>query len=211
MKPQPDQLSKDVLVCHECDLLLKNPQLKPGQKARCPRCNFALAARGKNTLNRLIALSLTALILLGLSNAFPFLGFAVGGNEQQITFWQGINALWLQGYPELSILTLIVIVIIPTLFLLSILYLLISFKNGIKPLYGRFFLDFISHLRPWSMVEVFSIGVLVSLIKIASMATIEPGISFWSFLLFCLIFPIIMAKTDRYELWQWFLYGYKDD
>ena len=36
-------------------------------------------------------------------------------------------------------------------------------------------------VRPWSMTQVFMLGVLVSLVKLAHLAHVVPGVALWSF------------------------------
>ena len=54
----------------------------------------------------------------------------------------------------------------------------------------------------WAMVEVFIIGVIVSLVKIASMATVVLGISFWAYAAFTICFTLALASLDRYQCWE---------
>jgi paraquat-inducible protein A len=52
------------------------------------------------------------------------------------------------------------------------------------------------------MVEVFIIGVIVSLVKIAAMATVELGISFWAYAGFAICFTLAISSLDRYQCWE---------
>lgn len=200
----------DMMACHECDLLMSKPNLGVGQKARCPRCNYALAERGKNVLNYMMATSITALLLLIFSLSFPFLGFYSKGQDQNITLWQSIGALWENGFPLLSILGAIFILVMPALYLFSVLYLLTGFKFERPGRWSVKLLNSMFFIRPWAMAEVFFIGVLISLIKVAAMASIQIGLSFWAFVLFCIAFPVVIAMTDRHQLWEWYLHGYHE-
>ena len=56
-------------------------------------------------------------------------------------------------------------------------------------------------LNAWSMVEVFAIGVIVSLVKISSMAKVTLGMSFWGYLAFALFFLLAMKNLDRLMIW----------
>ena len=56
--------------------------------------------------------------------------------------------------------------------------------------------------RNWAMVEVFIIGVIVSLVKIASMATVTLGLSFWAYAAFSVCFTLTISHLDRYQCWQ---------
>jgi paraquat-inducible protein A len=52
------------------------------------------------------------------------------------------------------------------------------------------------------MVEVFLIGVIVSLVKIAAMATVVLGISFWAYVAFTICFTLALSNLDRYQCWH---------
>jgi len=57
-------------------------------------------------------------------------------------------------------------------------------------------------LSPWSMVEVFIIGVLVSLVKIAALASVVLGISFWAYVGFAVCFTASLSSLDRLQIWR---------
>jgi paraquat-inducible protein A len=44
--------------------------------------------------------------------------------------------------------------------------------------------------------------VIVSLVKIAAMATVVLGISFWAYAAFSILFTFAVASLDRYQCWQ---------
>ena len=57
-------------------------------------------------------------------------------------------------------------------------------------------------MNSWSMVEVFVIGVIVSLVKIGAMATVVLGIAFWAYAAFALCFTAALTNLDRVQLWE---------
>ena len=58
------------------------------------------------------------------------------------------------------------------------------------------------HLNAWSMVEVFAIGVIVSLVKLAAMAKVTLGPSFWAYLAFTVLFLLAFSAMDRLTVWR---------
>ena len=56
--------------------------------------------------------------------------------------------------------------------------------------------------EPWNMVEVFLLGVLVSLLKLAKVADVHFGIGFWAFAGVMLCMAAAVAGIDREELWD---------
>lgn len=189
------------LACIECDLLVTVGELGPGDRASCPRCGHLISARVPEGLTRSMAFGLAAMVLLVMSNVFPFLSLEASGLENVMTLPRGVLELYRDGYGEVSALIFAVIVVIPALVIVTIVALAVPLVRGrgapwLVPA-GRL----LSWLSPWSMVEVFVIGVIVSLIKIADMATVHLGISFWSYVAFALCFTFAMSSLDRLELW----------
>ena len=87
------------LICHECDALLQKPAvLKPGQKLQCPRCGCTLYVCRRDTINRGLALSLTAVILFLPANFLPIMTFNMLGQSQAETMAKGVLQLYAQGY-----------------------------------------------------------------------------------------------------------------
>lgn len=189
-----------VVVCHECQNHVVLPTLKSKQKALCPRCGYRLTHFHQQSEQRIISFSLAALVFLGLSIPFEFLGFSANGRNQSIDIPASIEILIAQDYLTLAIIQLLAIVIIPAIILLGLLYLLIPLQLGIRVNRGNFVLRLIYWLLPWGMAEIFLIGVLVSLIKISSMAEIEIGLSFYAYIAFTLCMTATVLHLDKHQL-----------
>jgi paraquat-inducible protein A len=189
-------------ACIECDLLVQVDPLDPGQRAHCPRCGHLLTSCVPDGLTRSLAFALASCVLLGLANSFPFLSLQASGLEQVMTLPRSALDLYREGYATLAVLVLGPIVGIPGLMLAIVIALLVPLR-GHRPrpwlvACGRVLFA----MSPWSMVEVFVIGVLVSLVKIGAMATVVLGISFWSYVGFALCFTATLASLDRFGLWR---------
>jgi paraquat-inducible protein A len=67
---------------------------------------------------------------------------------------------------------------------------------------AKFVTTWMSRTEPWNMVEVFLLGVLVSLLKLGSVAELHFGLGFWAF--GCLMFSMAgaVAAIDKRELWD---------
>ncbi len=57
-------------------------------------------------------------------------------------------------------------------------------------------------LKTWAMAEVFFIGVVVSLVKIAALASVEIGTAFWAYAVFTVSQTLTLANLDRYQCWS---------
>ena len=195
-------LTSSHVACLECDLLMELPQLKPGDKAECPRCNSLVTSMPHNGFPRVLAFALASSVLLIVANMFPFLSFRASGLEQVMTLPQSAGVLYEQGNVVLAGFVLTFIAIAPAVLTLCLIGLLTPLLLGHKVrglhLLGRA----VSVVSIWSMVEVFLIGVLVSFIKIAALATVVFGMSFWAFVGFAVCLTAALASLDRHQVWS---------
>ena len=190
------------MVCHECDLLIGMPALEFGQKAFCPRCNYLLAANRPHALSIVFAFAVAGLGFLLLATAFPFLGFSAGGQERTVTLLQSIAILFSEDLPSLAAIVFASIIAIPAAFLVGIIY--VSSALAIQRLLPGTvaLLRWVLMLVPWSMAEIFLIGILVSFVKIVEIADVSLELSFWSYVLFTVCITVVMLYLDKRELWQ---------
>lgn len=189
------------MVCHECDLLIGVPSLESGQKAYCPRCNFLLVANRPHALAMVYAFAAAALFFLALSTMFPFLSFSASGQERTVTLLQSILTLF-TDLPALAGIIFVSIVVIPAAFLIGATYVSVALRRN-RLLPGTItVLRWVLMLMPWSMAEIFLIGILVSFVKIVSIADVSLGTSFWSYVLFTVCMTVVMLYPDRRMLWQ---------
>ncbi|MBA6302813.1 paraquat-inducible protein A [Colwellia sp. MB02u-14] len=197
-----DDQSSSIIECHECALSVNISLLMERQKALCPRCGFLLSAKHHNALDRILAYSITALFFLLLSLPFEFLAFKSNGIERKIDILASLTILNNNNYHVLAVLEVLTIFVIPALILFSLIYLTIALRKGIYPRGGHYLLKLTYKLLPWSMVEIFVVGVLVSLIKIISLADISLGPSFFAYILFSLAMTAAVLHMDKHQLQQ---------
>ncbi len=191
------------IACHECDLLIKLSRLSDGNKALCPRCGYCLTAQHRNANERVVAFSITALVFLFLSFTFPFLTFSANGLQRTVTLMQSITVMITDDFTSLAVIIFTSIVVIPILYLLNVIYAYISLSRTSLFSHTRISLKMIGFLKHWSMAEIFLIGILVSFIKIASLADVGLGLSFWSFVLFVISMTTAVLHIDNHQAWQW--------
>lgn len=198
------EVTTDVLrtACHECDLLITIEALDDGATASCPRCGHKLVKNTHDGLVRALAFSLAAVILLVFSNLFPFLSLQASGLEQVMTLPRSAYELYLDGYWTIAVLVMGPIMGIPALMLGTLFVIVIPVLREDPAPWLIPAARLLFFLSPWHMVEVFVIGVMVSLVKIGALATVILGISFWSYVAFALCFIAAMTNLDRVLLWR---------
>jgi paraquat-inducible protein A len=191
------------IACHECDLLVQLTHLAEGCKAICPRCGYTLTANHRNARDRVIAFSLTALVFLGLSFVFPFLTFSAQGQDRTTTLMQSISVMITEDFTSLAAIIFITIIVIPALYLFSAIYVYVSLKSARLLPGTHATMKLIGYLKNWSMADIFLIGILISFIKIMSLADVSLGLSFWSYVFFIISMTAAVLHIDRHQVWQW--------
>jgi paraquat-inducible protein A len=192
----------ETIACPDCDLLQGLPELPPGDKARCPRCGWTVATRAADPIDRPLALTFTALIVLIIANAAPLMGLSAVGRHASTTIVGGAYEMWLQGQEVTAVIVAFCAVIAPAGYLLFMLTVLLAVRRPPAPHWVGEMLRWADSMRPWSMNEVMLLGILVALIKIAELATVDPGIGMYALGALVLLFPAIMVTFDPGEVWE---------
>ena len=191
-----------IIACHECDLIHHIKTLPPKGTANCIRCGAVLHKHKPNSLERTLAFALAALILFILANSFPFLGLKIGAQVRETTLITGIYELYVQGMQVIAILVLLTTVLVPFTQMMCLFYILLPLKFGRLPKRLPWVLRFLQAIQPWGMMEVFMVGILVSVVKLAKMAKIIPGISLYSFLALIFVLSAMTVSLDAHLIWQ---------
>ncbi len=188
------------LRCHECNFVVKVPLLAHKQKALCPRCGYLLTRKNLFAVERIVAFASSALICLFLALGFSFLGFKANGREQSISIVEGLEVLVEQDYLFLAVIQLLCIAAIPAAILMGLLYLTVPALLQRTPPGAKHVIKGVYALLPWSMAEIFLIGVMVSLIKISSLAEISIGLGFYAFIGFTVFMVLTFLNMDKQQL-----------
>jgi paraquat-inducible protein A len=178
------------------------PQLEPGKKAYCARCSGLLAKATRDPVDGLLALTVSALVLLLLANIFPFLHFSLEGQTQENRIITGVIGLWVAGQGGLAALILFTTVLAPALRILGLLYVILPLELSIVPPGVSQALRFQEGLVSWAMLDVYMLALLVALVKLTQMADvqIELGVAF--FVALFVMLTLMGAAYDRMGLWD---------
>lgn len=150
-----------------------------------------------------MALAMAAMVALLLAISFPFVSFSSGGLGNRIELTQTATTLIDFHQPLVAIAVIMTIAVLPGIYLLGVMWLQLGLLQRGEPLPGsRVVARSLVHMRPWMMADVFIIGALVSLIKVAGLAQIELGLSFWAFCAFALLLLYTTQSIDAD--WMWF-------
>lgn len=189
------------MACAACDLLHRRSELRPGTSARCARCGTLLYRNRPMSPDRPLALVIAGLILFHIANLYPFLTLEIEGRTQETVLLTGILELYFQGQLGLAALVLATGWICPFLQLLGLTYVLLPLRLGSVPPYMATVYRWVRHFQPWSMMEIFLLGMLVSIVKLSDMASVVPGLALYAFMLLIFLLPAATVGIDSKSIW----------
>lgn len=153
----------------------------------------------------MLAMAVAALVCFIIANVYPIVELNVQGLRSSATLSGSVAMLWTEGRVLMALLVFATTQALPLLDLLATLALLTTAlgRRG-SGFYPRWF-SALSHLlhalRPWGMIEVFMLGVVVSLVKLLHLAELAPGIALWAFGALAVLMTVIQS-FDLRSLWD---------
>jgi len=190
------------VACPACDLLQRIPPLPYGGKARCARCGQVLAGRPSDPLDRPLAFALAALVAFVVANTSPLMGLSAVGRQASTTIIGGTWQMWQQGRDVTAVIVGFCVVLAPAAYIVFMLAILLAVRRPPAPHWVAELLRWAEFMRPWSMMEVMLLGILVALIKIAELATVLPGVGMYALGALVLLLPAITVSFDPDEIWR---------
>ena len=192
----------EFIACHACDALLREPPLTPGARARCPRCDAVLNEGRAHSTDGVIASAAATIALLITALLLPFVSLRAGGVARDAWLVDAMRAAGGDFWP-LALAVGAAIAAIPLTRAAALLYVLVPIRLGAAPPAGaRAAFRLAVELRPWSMVEIFIIGVVVALVKVAGLASVSLGAAFWIFVCLAGVAFYEDAALCRRSVWR---------
>lgn len=156
--------------CRHCGLWLSLGKAQRGHETRCPRCANHLRGVPGRAFDAPLAAALSGLFFYAVAVATPLLSVALYGLSHSGTLLTGPLMLRAEGWWELGALVFLTTVILPATNLLGIVVVLLGLRGGAARhgLAGLFRL--VEVLRPWAMIEVYLLGLVVAYTRITVLA-----------------------------------------
>ncbi|HEV2679866.1 MAG TPA: paraquat-inducible protein A [Rhodanobacter sp.] len=190
-----------LLICEHCDTVYRRRTLERGEVARCVCCQAELERHQLLSVNALLALVLTAMIVFVQANMWPIVTLGLNGQYSGTTLWGMIITMWQQQAQVVSVLAAITLFFFPLAKMLSLGWLLWFARRGRRaPGFVRLMVT-LHHLEPWTMSEVFVLGALVAIVKAHNYFDVvaDPGIYAYAALTLLIT---VFAGVDLRQLWE---------
>jgi paraquat-inducible protein A len=168
------------VVCGQCDSVYKRRAGRVGDEARCATCGALLYRGGHVDLDSWLALTIAAAICFAIANLSPVIRLSLESLHNDATLWQAARALANGPAGPMAVPLALSIIVVPTLQIGLLGWALAFARTGRRAPGFALALRMLVALRPWSMVEVGLLGILVAAIKLSSYMHVLPTPGLWA-------------------------------
>ncbi len=194
----------ELIICSRCHTVHKKPELPAKKVAKCSVCGKKLYSNVDDTFKKAIAYSITSLILYIVASMFPIIKVYIAGQESDLTIPSMIFTLFNEGFYVVGSIVFVVIVVAPLIVIFSYLSLALLTYFKIFRSFARHLVSFLITSRNWAMVDIFTISIMVALVKLFGYAHIGFGVSSVALVLFVIVDTLVLKSILPVELWTYF-------
>jgi paraquat-inducible protein A len=191
-----------LIICPECHTLHRKIKLKKEKAAYCSECEYLLYYRHENLLDKGMALALATLITFVMASSFPIVRIEMSGIWHDLTLPFVFVTLFKEEFFVVGLIVSFLIFFVPLLYIVIYLFVMILFRLRRGYETTRRLLIALAMLKPWNMIEIFLISILVALIKLIGYAQIVFGTSFFALAAFILLDIYLTKRIRLADLWD---------
>lgn len=161
--PKPEQGdAPHAVTCQACHYT--GPANKFGD---CQRCHRPLHHREPYSLQKTWAALIAAMILLIPANLMPISVVYLNGQRMEDTIYSGVVSLIDSGNWPIAVIVFIASILVPFVKIIIMILLLFSIQccSNIDPVLRMKLLKFVSWIGRWSMLDLFVIALMMTLIN----------------------------------------------
>jgi paraquat-inducible protein A len=190
------------VACEICDTVHHKQHLAGLAVARCTRCGSVLYRHvGLRSADRQLAIAFGALITFLIANAFPIVELETNGLTTRTTLIEAIVNLVSGDRTLIAVMVALATIVFPLMEMLALIYLLLPLRLGRRAPGFDVVLRSIEAVRPWGMIEVFMLGVLITVVKMTSIARVIPEIALFAFGVLSFLIAALVSFDPR-DLWD---------
>jgi paraquat-inducible protein A len=170
----------------------------------CGRCGHRMQSRDALSLQRVWAYWLMGFICYIPANVYPMLKTQTLFQTDESTIIGGAVELASHGNMGIAIIILVASVVIPLGKFWAIAFLALSVRNAsrVSRHTRQVMYEVVEYIGRWSMIDVFVVAILSSLVQLKTLASIHPGTAALFFAL-SVIFTMLSAQAfDSRMIWD---------
>jgi paraquat-inducible protein A len=188
--------------CPDCGQVQTLPPMPPRSRAVCLRCDAVLRHTRTDPLTLPLALNLAALMMFGVGAGLTMLSVNTVGQYHAASLFSGPIGLEQHGLWELSLVVLFTTAAAPLGRVLCILAVLIGLRLPHPPQELRAIFAWVERLRPWSMIEIYLLGVFVAYVRLQAIVHIDLGIALYALAALMVTMVACDVALDDQAVWE---------
>jgi paraquat-inducible protein A len=190
-----------LLVCLQCGCPARALQVR---HPRCPRCFSHLHMRKPHSLGVTAVLLILAAILYIPANLLPVMYTRTLFDNESDTIMSGVLALLQSGSWPIAVLVFVASIVVPLLKILAMGVVLFSaWRPSVRHRRQRSALyRMVEFIGRWSMLDIYALSLLVTLVQVQSFANIAIG---WGAAAFGAVVVLTIAAAHTFDerlLWD---------
>lgn len=190
-----------LISCKNCKKVYKKENY---DSFLCNRCNHMVKKRVENSLQISLALTICAMLLYIPAMVYPMMVVTQFGVNLESTIIEGIISFLEHGSYFIAGVIFIASVVIPMIKLVGLLFIFTSLKVNVKMSNNRKILifKFIEAIGKWSMIDIYVVALLASIVQLDEIFNIKGGIAATSFALMVILTMIAANRFDTRIIWD---------
>jgi paraquat-inducible protein A len=167
----PKAADRGLAGCHTCG------KVSPVSLGNCPRCGTHLHLRKPASIQNTLALMAAATLLYIPSHMLPIMTVVELGTVTHNTIIGGMMTFWRSGAYPIALVIFTASILIPLLKIIALSWLCLAATGRVHPspaTLGKIYW-FTELLGRWSMIDIFVVGILVSVVQLGNYMAVTPG------------------------------------
>ncbi|PSW14810.1 paraquat-inducible protein A [Photobacterium sanctipauli] len=189
-----DELS---VHCHHC-------HMSQGTNSHCVRCQAPLHKRMPNSIQKTWAYLIAASVFIFPANLYPISIFLNNGKRAEDTIFSGVATLVKTDMLGIAIIIFVASIVVPVAKILGLAFILltIQFKRQVNHLQRMKLYRFIQWIGKWSMMDLFVISIMVTLIDRDQLLDFTPGPGAIAFGVVVVLTMLAAESLDSRLIWD---------
>jgi paraquat-inducible protein A len=175
--------------------------LARGEVARCARCHAVLERHQRIGINAMLALVATVMVVFVQANVWPIISLSFNGEQIHARLWGIILMMWHEHSQVVAVLAAGTLFFFPLCKMLVLGWLLIYARQGRRAPGFGWLMVVLHYIQPWTMSEVFVLGVLVSIVKAKLYFDVSPDAGVFAYAVLAILITVF-SGIDVRQLWE---------
>lgn len=190
-------LPEKTLHCHQCHLSQPDGEF-------CVRCHSPIHHRKPNSIQKTWAYLIAASIAIFPANLIPISILLTNGKRLEDTIFSGVASLVNSGMIGIAVIIFVASIVVPVAKIIGLSYLLlaIQFKRKIYHKHRMFIYFVIKWIGRWSMMDLFVISIMMTLVDRGQVLDFTPGYGAVAFGLVVVLTMLAAESMDPRLIWD---------